>query len=99
MLLARGQISQAFVGHLEQERLSGPERLGDAGRRKLARKAPAEVADQPQSLGVAVGNRNPLEASLLVGDLNRAPVGEVGNQQAWHLLERCPVVARVREQL
>ena len=100
LLVALGEPPQLGVGELHQVRLAGADHLGD---RRVGigahRKALAHLGGALTEHRVAVRDRDPLDQAAAGRDLDRAPVGELRDQQLRDPLERRVVVGRVRDQL
>ena len=65
---------------------------------RLGRVEPAHAAHQPGLLGLHVGGRHQVQPAVLVDEVDLAPVGDAGDDQAGELVERGLDVQRAREE-
>ena len=100
MLLVGRDRAQPLVGGLDQLGLAGTHHIADPRRHvDPQRIALAQRSQQRQPGRVPMRHRDPLEEAIVARDFDGAPVGELGDEELRHALERPPIVRRVRQQL
>ena len=90
MLLVLGSLAEQLVGDLGiQLGLAGPDHLVDAGRRvRLRGVALAHLEGPLAHIGIGVRERLAVEPAAVGGEIDRHPVGHLGDGQVRHLHEQ-----------